>query len=348
MTQAEVSREVLATAFIRMSSAGKCRRQIGYEVLGYPENDPTPVEGRNVLELGDAAELVLIRRLREEGWLVDLTRWDGGQQLEVSLDNPPRVGHPDGRCRHPELTRNLWVLLECKGMNTYQFQRFLQEGFLRSHPPYLDQVAQYGVALKQAGLVADPCAAVVAALDRDTGRWSYQRVRWEPEVYRRRTEELAEAWTLIARGELPGHDYDGTTWHCSPRYCRWSTLCWDGRRPTPQPDTSGDGVLDGSALEDAARILEAAQVWREGKELEARGKAMQEGAREVFQQALSRHGAKKLAVGGLVASLVTSTRRSWDEKALRRLLTEEQMRQARRIVEVTSLRVVDSGGNTDE
>ena len=99
---------------VRMSSAGRCRRQIGYELLGFSESDPTPVEGRNVMELGDGAEAILVRRLMEEGWDVDLTRWTGGEQLEVRLDHPPRVGHPDGRCRHPELTRNLWVLLECK------------------------------------------------------------------------------------------------------------------------------------------------------------------------------------------------------------------------------------------
>lgn len=348
MTHKKVSQELKAAAFIRMSSAGKCRRQMGYEALGYPESDPTPIEGRNVLELGDAAELVLIRRVQEEGWEVDLTRWDGGQQMEVSLEDPPRLGHPDGRCRHPELTNNHWVLLECKGMNAYQFQRFLRDGFLKSHPQYVDQVAQYGAALHQFGLVADPCAAVVAALDRDTGRWGYQRVRWEPEVYLCRTMELAEAWRLIVRGELPARDYDGTTWHCSPRYCRWSTLCWDGRRPAPKDAILGEEAIDALALEEGPELLEAAQLWRDGKELEARGKAMEEGAREVFQAALSRHGAKRLAVGGLVASLVSTTRRTWDDKVLRRLLTEEQLRQAQRVVESASLRVVDSAARNEE
>ena len=158
-TTAQIPTQSQAVGFIRMSSAGKCRRQIGYEVLGCPESDPTPTEGRNVLELGDAAEAVLVRRLQEEGWELEFTRWvcpepgqrDGGEQLEVRLEEPPRVGHPDGRCRHPELTSNLWVLLECKGMNAYQYRRFLQEGFLTSNPQYLGQVAQYGEALHRGG-----------------------------------------------------------------------------------------------------------------------------------------------------------------------------------------------------
>jgi hypothetical protein len=80
-----------------MSSAGKCRRQIGYDILGYPESDPTPVQGQNVMDLGEAAEAILVRLIKADGWEVDLTRWDGGDQLEVALDDPPRVGHPDGR-----------------------------------------------------------------------------------------------------------------------------------------------------------------------------------------------------------------------------------------------------------
>jgi hypothetical protein len=85
------------------------------------------------------------------------------------------------------------------------------------------------------------------------------------------------------------------------------------------------------------------QLWREGKGLESRGKTMQEEARDAFQATLGRHVAKKLQVDGLVATLVTSTRRSWDDKALRRVLTEAQLGEVQKLSESTSLRVTDLG-----
>jgi hypothetical protein len=331
--------------FIRMSSAGKCRRQIGYDVLGFPESDPTPVPGQNVMELGDAAEAILVRLLKNDGWEVDLTRWNGEEQLAVMLDDPPRVGHPDGRCRHPELTGGRWVLLECKGMNAFQFRKFLRDGFLKSHPAYVDQVAQYGVALHRKGLVVDPCAGVVAALDRDTGRWGFQRVRWQPQVYTERTEALARAWALISSGQLPERDYDGTSWHCSQKFCRWSTLCWVGSRPAQEATPPAEGTIDGVAVEESPALFEATQLWREGKDLESRGKSLQDEAKESFHAALERHGAKKLNLDGLSATLVTSTRRSWDDRALRKILTEAQIREVQKQTESTSLRIVDTGEN---
>ena len=346
MNQTATIQQTRMASFIRMSSAGKCRRQTGYEALGYPESDPTPLESKNVMELGDGAEAILVQRLREEGWEVDLTRWDGGEQLEVRLNDPPRVGHPDGRCRHPELTRNLWVLLECKGMNAFQYRAFLRDGVSKSHPQYLDQVAQYTVALRQAGLVANACVAVVAVLDRDTGRWGYQRVRWAPEVFEARTIELAEAWEdIINRGQLPERDHDGATWHCSPRYCRWSSLCWAAKRPAPYQEEVG-GSLDGATLDEAGELAEAVDLWRQGKDLETRGKALQEDGRRAFREVLERYKVKRLTADGLAATLVTTDRRSWDEKALRRFLTEEQLHEAQRITPTTSLRVTDTEGDS--
>jgi len=43
MTQTATIQQTLMASFIRMSSAGKCRRQTGYEALGYTESDPTPL-----------------------------------------------------------------------------------------------------------------------------------------------------------------------------------------------------------------------------------------------------------------------------------------------------------------
>ena len=232
-------------------------------------------------------------------------------------------------------------------MNAHQFRQFLKEGFLRSHPQYLDQVSHYGVALRKMGLVADARAAVVAALDRDTGKWGFQRVRWEHEVFDARNDQLTQAWDLITKGELPERDYDGNTWHCSPRYCRWSSLCWAGERPTSGQVQPGHGTLDARDLPEAANLNDATDTWRVGKDLTASGKAMQDEAKVAYREVLTRYDAKRLTVSGLTATLVTSDRRSWDEKALRRFLTEEQLREAQRTSSSTSLRVTDAEESAD-
>ena len=232
-------------------------------------------------------------------------------------------------------------------MNARQFRWFLKEGFLRSHPQYLDQVAHYDVALRKMGLVADAIAAVVVALDRDTGKWGYQRVRWKRDTFDARTDQLVQAWVLITKGELPERDYDGNTWHCSPRYCRWSSLCWAGERPTSGQVQPGHGTLDARDLSETADLSDATDTWRVGKDLEVSGKAMQEEARVACREVLTRYDAKRLTVGGLTVTLVTSDRRSSDEKALRSFLTEEQLREAHRISPSTSLRVTDTEDSAD-
>ena len=187
------------------------------------------------------------------------------------------------------------------------------------------------------GKVYTPDAAVVAAMDRDGGRWSYQRVRWDMDVLEQRTKELLELRQAVSHGDLPDRDHDGTTWHCSPRSCRWSSLCWEGSRPFPGPEDLGEGLLDIEDPAELGKLTAFAEAWRVSKELETSGKAMQNEVRDAYRNTLSLHGAKKLAVGGLLATLVSSSRRSWDEKKLREFLTEEQLRDAQRVIETTSL-----------
>lgn len=300
---------------LRMSAAGACRRQQGYEVLGY-DPAPTPPERAHVMGLGDGVEQLLVATLRAQGYTIANTRWDGGVQLEVRLPDPPSLGHPDGKILLPDT--DVWGVLECKGMNSYQYRRWRAEGTAQSHPQYLAQVHQYMAALAL-------WDTLLVAMNRDTGDFASEHIPFNAEYYNALTSRLREAWAAISQGALPEPDYDGSTWHCS--YCSYRALCLPPlERSASEPAV---GTAKAWELPDGATLLLAQDLWERGKELETEGTALQEQARGVVQEAMDKHGLRRLLFHGLTAEWRERLATRWDYKALERLLTPEVLTQVR-------------------
>ena len=97
---------------LRISSAGRCPRALGYAAQGIPESNPPGPQARSRMALGHMAEVLIIRELEQNGWETRHTVLSGDGQLELELEVPDTggetiKGHPDGICRHEKFTNNL-------------------------------------------------------------------------------------------------------------------------------------------------------------------------------------------------------------------------------------------------
>lgn len=211
---------------VRMSSAGYCPRRQAYAATGVtPTNEPDR-QARNRMALGDAAEDILVRNLIDDGWEVAHTRAVDGEQLELEINQPlPMTGHPDGLCRHPEHTRNLWVTLECKSMSEDRVQRVRDEGIAQVYPEYLAQAICYSRVLYDRRLVAHPRRAVFAVMSREGHMPAPERVAWDQDQEDRHWRELRATWQTIQESRLPSRPYEPDDPHC--RYCPYFNICQD-------------------------------------------------------------------------------------------------------------------------
>ena len=245
---------------IRMSSAGYCPRRQAYAALGEPPSNLPTRHDENRMALGDAAEDILVNNMLRDGWEVTDTRSvPGGEQLELEIDFPlPMTGHPDGICRHPEHTRNLWVTLECKSMFEDRLFRVKHEGITQVYPEYLAQTMTYSRILYESGRVAHPHRAVFAVMDRDGEQLPPERVAWDTSAEDRLWQDLTTTWSAITRGELPPRPYEPDHEKC--RYCPYFSVCHN-QNP---PDWRNPSRLEDQATLDAARQwLEADRLRRD-------------------------------------------------------------------------------------
>ncbi len=120
---------------LRISSAGRCPRASAYAAAGEPESNPPGNQARNRMAMGHMAEVLILKELERNGWETEHTVLSEGGQLELEMELPGAgatiTGHPDGICRHPDLTNNQWVTLECKSMGPERALEVERDGVAR-------------------------------------------------------------------------------------------------------------------------------------------------------------------------------------------------------------------------
>ena len=228
------------TPRIRMSSAGKCPRRLGYAHTGIQESDPPDQQALNRMALGHAAEVLIIRNLNQAGWETDHTVLTPTGQLELNMELQTHngntvlyTGHPDGICRHPAFTNNMWVPLECKSMSESRALLTQEHGIAVTYPDYIIQIGLYGRILYQDNIVGHPNRGVFGLMDREGTPMSPQRVPWEDEVIDQAIENNIEAISKTENNDLPDRPYPVSSFEC--RNCPYHTLCWGA---PPEPDES--------------------------------------------------------------------------------------------------------------
>ena len=247
------------TPRLRMSSAGKCPRRLAYAYLQTPESDPPNQHSLNRMAMGHMAEVLIVRSLHEAGWETDHTVLSDSGQLELSLTVPGTdvtlTGHPDGICRHPQFTNNLWFPLECKSMSIDRAVETEQHGVAAVYPDYLVQIALYSERLYEMGLTHHPLRGIFAMMDRDGRPLAPQRIPWEDSIVPNTLEKVSAVVTGADAGELPERPYPASSTECT--FCPYYSLCRTPQYDDPQPP---EDKPTGIFTEDPA-LLDAARKW---------------------------------------------------------------------------------------
>ena len=292
---------------MRMSGAGKCPREIAYRSLGYDETDPPDRAAENRMDIGNAAEKLLVQHTIEDGWAVTNTVLEERGQLELVHPTLALIGHPDGICSHPEFTKNLRVPLEAKSMYAHRLEQVIDHGVFEIYPQYKAQIACYAFVLYSLGLTDHPYRAVFVCLDRDGQEMPPERCRWDAEYTASVFQRLRDIWAVVERGQLPERPYQPGDEHC--RYCRFHTTCHGIPKP---PERSREPVWINPdedteiALQYHSRVkqkLEAMSADNDGADIKA---------------------------GPLTAGYFTPRDDLYEERKLAKYLTSEQLRECRR------------------
>lgn len=198
---------------IRMSSIGRCVRQVAYGYHGIEKSGKElDARAKIVFWMGDLTELTVIALAKLAGCNIAAT---GMNQLQVkfNLNGSVITGHPDGVL----FADKSQFLVEVKSMSSYSFEKF-EKGFVDDA-----YVAQYNAYMEALGLAA----VVYVALNKDSGVMS-ERVFYKDnaivEQIRKNVLDIAHstknslpdpAFVADAKGIFP--------WQCL--YCSWHKVC---------------------------------------------------------------------------------------------------------------------------
>ena len=278
---------------LRMSSGSKCPRSLAYAMIGTEETDLPDEEAENRMALGHMAEILIIRAMNRRGWETKHTVLTPGSQLDLSIPVPGTereiTGHPDGLCRHPQLTKDKWVTLECKSMSPFRGQETEREGIAETYPGYIIQIALYARKLYEMNLTSFPTRGVFAMMDREGKILPPERVTWDSSVYDDTMSKLERAvGQTDTEGVLPERPYAPQSTSC--KFCNYHTVCWG------EPKSREEAQVwppKRKVLQDL-KIVEAAQTW-------AKLKPEVDAARDVLQIACNEESKTDIEASGIVA-----------------------------------------------
>ena len=305
---------------LRISAAGKCPRRLTYAAAGRQPTNPPDEQGYNRMALGHAAEVLIVRSLQASGWETRHTCIDDGQ-LTLTLRhldiNPPVTGHPDGICRHPQLTNGVWVTLECKSMSDAAGDRVDLAGDIFAHyPDYKAQIALYTAELHRQRLVPHRNKGVFAMMSREGRVLPVQRLTWEPDYADRMEAKLQQVHRWAQTGQLPERPHAADSHECG--YCPYRNLCWQTEAQAPPFDRREQPTQ----LPDPA-VREAAAAWLKGRRLTDQHKP-------ALEEALRQNDGYPIQAEGVTASYFTPQDQvRYDTSRLARFLSRDQLEACR-------------------
>ena len=305
---------------IRASASGQCIRRLTYAAQGAPESNPPDEAALNIMALGNMAEILIIQALHSRGWETGHTVLNPAGQLELTIPIPGTdrtiTGHPDGICRHPEFTRNLWVTLECKSMSYTRGQQVEELGIAETYPHYITQIALYAQRLHEMKLVANPHRGVFAMMTREGRVLSPERIQWDQELHDRTMDKLATVTKAARTGQLPDRPYPSTSKEC--KYCSYHATCW-GQPPTREDIRSSPTTR--IVIQDDETVVEAARTYGALKtELDK--------ARDTLKEACRNAGNADIESEGYIAGyFIPKGETVYDHQLLRKKITADLLRQ---------------------
>lgn len=332
-TEKVLEEEGISLPVYRMSNAGACQRAIAAPRLGY---DPTPEnEGSRVLlEEATEDETRVKRRLAKTG--LDLASKHGlgltacpkclaefgserfGIHVELGTSTIRLIGHLDDKVYF----NNEIYPVEIKNLGKLTWEKFRRNQFM-DFPEYEAQEALYLAATDSPG-------GIYAVRCRDNGKMLVYAVGELPieiiaKLKQVETSEFGmipkpEAGKILDKlnlielyvqgNELPPAEYKTGNSQCW--WCKFKYLCHEEK-------------IDKEVKEETlSNLLEAADLWQQGKALESQAKGWVESAKQVFLSHAKTNKISKYKVGMVSVSYNgTRTKRYVDEVLLKELVAKE-------------------------
>jgi len=315
----------------RMSSIGECPKALVAKNLGYEPTSESKSQD-TLLKHATRFEHLVASALTDEGYNL---RWTHefcescssefgdrryGFHSEFSTFLVRVVGHIDRRL---QVSDNQYPL-EIKSFGRFIFPKFQKEGF-SAFPEYAAQIVCQIHSEKKPGFYA--------ACNRDTGEMLKLSLPYNGEYadgingFTRIVapanmddilDQIHKVELDIQEKHLPDMKFDDKTSAC--RWCRLKYLCLE--------DGKQESVV---SIESFPTLLEAADLWKEGKTFEQLSVERLEQAKQVFLRHAKDTGVNKYQVGGVKVSFLGERSRDYiDEKRLKELVSEDIIRQATR------------------
>lgn len=209
---------------VRLSSIGKCQRELWAIRQGIP--DEKPPEGRTLMtfNVGSYLEPAVIGWLRTAGYTVS-TQAEIGRQYQVKMPGGVGVGHLDGIIQWGRPSDDDWRLLEAKTAKAKKFAELVEAGSYRAwNPGYFDQITAYMGASQATPGMRDMFDCLVIVLNKDTSEIWAEMIRFDADRY---AELEAKARLVVESTEIVPRPKEAKTQYCA--HCKWcsrNAWCW--------------------------------------------------------------------------------------------------------------------------
>ena len=293
----------------RMSEAGNCPKVLGAMRLNYEPLPETKVSLRIMRESSRHEDFV-IEDLTSEGYIIT------DRQKELTLETPVLIlqGHIDGIARNIN-DDNKPYLLEIKALGRFTFQKYQSKG-LSAFPGYEAQVTCYSEAT---GL---PILFVVK--NRDTGEIIKTELSETLMSFDDILDKLNMVELCVQDSVLPEATFSDDRDQC--QWCHYHYLCI---KKGPKKLTKIS----------EPNLLEAAKLWREGKQYEDMAKERIEDSRRTFLNYMKPNAINKCQVEKISISYNERVRQMIDEKKAKEILPAETISQITKEIKYDDLRI---------
>lgn len=207
---------------VRLSSIGKCQRELWAIRQGIPDEKPPQGRALMTFDIGSYLEPAVIDWLTAAGYKVEAGEH---QQTTVEMSGRVGIGHVDGLIRWGNPYDDDWRLLEIKTAKAKKFAELVEAGSYKAwNAGYYDQIQAYMGASQATPGVRDLFDCLVVVLNKDTSEVWCEMVRFDADRY---AELEAKARLVVESEEIVPRPKEAKTQYCA--HCKWcsrNAWCW--------------------------------------------------------------------------------------------------------------------------
>lgn len=217
----ERAKQADPTTHVRLSSIGRCVRDLWGQLHGVPDERPPGGRALMTFDVGRVVESAVIEWLVSAGYEVEAVK-DDWRQHEVVMGDRVGVGHLDGVIRWGHPRNNDRRLLEIKSAKASKFDELIEAGSYRAwNAGYYDQIQAYMGASQTTVDVPSLSDALVVVVCKDDSRLWCEMVRYDQQHY---GELVAKAHAALG-DEMPNRPPQAKG--KSSSFCKWcSRAAW--------------------------------------------------------------------------------------------------------------------------